>query len=206
MTNLITDLMNNYGYLSVLLLIAIENIFPPIPSEVILCFGGFMCSFTSMEIIPVIIVATLGSIFGAIFLYYVGSLLTKERLSKFLTTKVAKYLGLKQSNIDKAFYMFNKHGRLTVFLCRFVPIVRSLISIPAGMAKMAFLPFIILTSLGSLIWNTVLVLLGDYAGSSWDSIVTVISNYSSLVLLLFIIIFIILVILFFYKKRSSKVD
>ena len=96
------SIMEQFGYLGVFLLIAIENIFPPIPSEAVLLFGGFMTTYTGLNIVAMIIAATLGSLVGAIVLYYVGRILNKERLKKLISGKIGKILRLKTEDIDKA--------------------------------------------------------------------------------------------------------
>lgn len=199
----IISFMNKFGYLGITFLIALENVFPPIPSEVILGFGGFMTTYTKLNVIGVILFATIGSIVGAIILYYIGKLLNKERLKKIVNGKIGKLLFLKESDIDSSFKWFDTKGYRTVFFCRFVPVVRSLISIPAGMSKMNFIKFLILTTIGSLIWNTVLVIIGSLLGNNWESLVLVIDKYSFVVLLL-IIIFIIIFVYKFYKSRLKK--
>ena len=143
MEQIIIDLMEKFGYLGVFLLIAVENIFPPIPSEVILTFGGFMTTYTSLNVVLVIVFATLGSVVGAIVLYYIGKILNKDRLIKIVNGKIGKVLRLKASDIEKADNWFDTKGQLTVFFCRFVPIVRSLISIPAGMSEMPMKKFLL---------------------------------------------------------------
>ena len=127
MEELILSIMNQFGYIGVLLLIAIENVFPPIPSEVILLFGGFMTTYTELNVIGMILFSTLGSLIGAIVLYYVGKILNKERLKKIVSGKVEKILRLKNEDIEKADHWFDTKGNKTVFFCRFIPIVRSLI-------------------------------------------------------------------------------
>lgn len=196
--------MDAYGYLSVALLIALENIFPPIPSEVILCFGGFMTTRSTMVPWLVIVYATIGSIFGAMLLYGVGRLLPAERLEKILDGKIGKILRLKSENIEKAQIWFDRKGKLTVFFCRFIPIIRSLISIPAGMAKMKIPSFLFLTTIGSAIWNCVLVYLGKFAGASWETIVSYIDMYANAVLIgiLFLIVMFFIVRIFRKKKKS----
>ena len=136
MQELMIQLMGQFGYIGVFLLIAIENIFPPIPSEVVLLFGGFMTTYTELNIIGMIVAATLGSLAGAIVLYYIGRILNKERLKKIVSGKIGKVLRIKNEDIDKADHWFDTKGNKTVFFCRFIPIVRSLISIPAGMSQM----------------------------------------------------------------------
>lgn len=170
MEQFILSIMEQYGYLGIFFLIAIENIFPPIPSEVILLFGGFMTTFTKLSIVGVILVATLGSLLGAIILYYIGKILNKERLKKIVSGKVGKILRLKPNDIEAADCWFDKKGNKAVFFCRFIPVVRSLISIPAGMSEMPMIQFLVYTIFGSLIWNSILTIMGVKLGSNWDAI------------------------------------
>ena len=208
MEELILSIMNQFGYIGVLLLIAIENVFPPIPSEVILLFGGFMTTYTELNVIGMILFSTLGSLIGAIVLYYVGKILNKERLKKIVSGKVGKILRLKNEDIETADHWFDTKGNKTVFFCRFIPIVRSLISIPAGMSEMPMLKFLIYTTFGSLIWNTVLVVIGNRVGENWTSILDILDKYSHIVLVLLIIIAIVCVYLFYSKKlkKNKKED
>lgn len=204
MQEMIIEIMNNFGYLGVFLLIAIENVFPPIPSEVILLFGGFMTTFSDMNIIGVIISSTLGSVLGAIILYYIGKILNKERLKKIITSKPGKILRLKPEDIDKADEWFDTKGNKTVFFCRFVPIIRSLISIPAGMSEMPMKKFLIYTAAGSLIWNAALTIAGSIVGENWTSILDIMDKYSHIILVLLIIIFVVAVVLFYKKRKKSN--
>ena len=203
MEDFILSVMNEFGYIGVFLLIAIENIFPPIPSEVILLFGGFMTTNTELNIIIMIIFATLGSIVGAIVLYYIGKILNKERLKKIVSGKIGKILRLKNSDIEKADNWFDTKGNKTVFFCRFIPIVRSLISIPAGMSEMPLGKFFLYTTFGSLIWNTLLIVIGAIVGEKWQSILNIFDTYSHIVLILLIIIFVIGVCIFYYSKNKK---
>lgn len=204
MEEIIIQVMNQFGYIGIFLLILIENVFPPIPSEIILTFGGFMTATTSMNIIGVIIVSTLGSIGGAIILYLIGRLINKDVIEKWLDGKVGKILRFKREDVEKANSWFEKKGKWTVLFCRCIPIVRSLISIPAGMSKMAFVPFILLTTLGSAVWNTVLVVLGSVAGNSWDKVAGVIDKFSDVILVILIVAFVGFLIYHFTKKDKKK--
>jgi len=171
MQSWIIDFMNQFGYGGIIFLIAVENIFPPIPSEVILTFGGFMTTFTTMNVFGVIISATIGSLLGAIILYFIGRFLSHEKIERVLDGKIGKILRLNKDDVYKTYDWFNKKGKFTVFFCRCIPVIRSLISVPAGMSGMKFSVFLIFTILGSLIWNTILVLLGVIASDSWSKIV-----------------------------------
>lgn len=202
MQEIILSIMNVYGYLGVFLLIMIENVFPPIPSEVILLFGGFMTTYSKLSIVGMIVASTLGSLFGAIILYYIGKIFNKDRLKKIISGKLGKILRLKVSDIDKADSWFDNKGNKTVFFCRFVPLIRSLISIPAGMSEMPILKFIIYTVVGSLIWNAVLIIVGSIVGENWTSILNILDTYSHVVVILLAIIFIVGIYIF-YKKRKK---
>jgi membrane protein DedA with SNARE-associated domain len=197
--------MNQFGYLGIGFLIAVENIFPPIPSEVILTFGGFLTIYSKLNVWLVILSATFGSLAGAIILYYIGRLIKPEILKRILSGKSGKALFLKSTDIDRAKNWFGKRGNATVFFCRFVPIVRSLISVPAGTAKMKLFSFLVFTTAGTAIWNTVLVWLGVFAGASWQTVVTYVGVYSSAVLLLLLILTLALGVVF-YKHRINSSD
>ena len=200
MQEIIINIMNEFGYLGLLLLIAIENVFPPIPSEVILPFSGFMTTKSNLTVLGVILVSTIGSIIGALVLYFVGNLLNRERLKKLVDGKIGKILHFKYEDIDKAYGWFENKGVIAVLLCRCVPIVRSLISIPAGMSGMNIGTFLIFTTLGTVVWNTVLVSLGAKAGASWENISVAIGEYSHIIKIAFVLIALILVFIYFRKK------
>lgn len=203
MDYLIIEIMNKFGYIGVGLLIFIENVFPPIPSELVLTFAGFMTTTSKISIVGIIIASTIGSLCGAIVLYLLGKILNKERLIKIVKSKYGKLLRIKPKDIESADEWFDNKGNKTVFFCRFVPIVRSLISIPAGMSEMPLWKFIIYTLFGSLIWNSALILVGAYAGDKKDIILRIINDFSYVVLL-GIIIGMFIFTYKFYKKRIKK--
>lgn len=182
MRELIFQVMDSWGGIGIFALILIENLFPPIPSEVILTFGGFMTTYTSMTVWGVTGYATAGSVAGAAILYGAGYLAAPSRLDRFLGGRAGKLLHFQKEDVEDAAEWFEKRGRGAVFFCRCVPIIRSLISIPAGMSGMPFCPFLILTTVGSLIWNTVLICAGAAAGASWERVMEKVDVYSSTVL------------------------
>ncbi|EAG9323915.1 DedA family protein [Listeria monocytogenes] len=198
----ITNIMADFGYIGIFVLIMIENLFPPIPSEIILTFGGFMTTVTSLNVVMVIIVATLGSVVGAILLYKVASYFGKERLTK-IVLKYGRILRLKESDIERAENFFLKYGSWAVFLCRMIPLIRSLISIPAGMTKMKMSKFLILTTAGSLLWNTVLIGLGAMLGESWNEIVVFMDSFSTIIYSV-IAITLVVGLGFFFRARFKK--
>ena len=204
MEEFVISIMNQFGYFGIFFLIFIENIFPPIPSEVVLLFGGFMTTYSKLNLFGMIIFSTLGSTVGAIVLYYIGKILNKERLKKIVSGKIGKVLRLKASDIEKADKWFDTKGNKTVFFCRFIPVVRSLISIPAGMSEMIMSKFLLYTITGSLIWNTVLLFVGSKVGENWKKIEQIMNQYSHIILIILIIAFIGFVIYHFSKKKKKK--
>lgn len=201
MTDIIIEIINQFGYLGVIVLIAVENIFPPIPSEVILTFGGFATTISNITVVGAIIASTIGSLIGAFVLYGIGRYLNEDKIEKMAGSRVGKILGIEKGDINKSFNWFNSRGKYAVFFGRFIPIVRSLVSIPAGMSRMAIIPFIFLTTIGSVIWNTVLISLGRIAGKSWNRIAIYVGNYSDAVLVIFLVIFVLGIIISYIKKK-----
>ncbi len=204
MQEIIIALMDQFGYFGILLLIAVENIFPPIPSEVILTFGGFMTTYTSLNVAGVIVFSTVGSMMGAVVLYGIGRIFNKERLMKLVSGRIGKMLRLKVKDVESAENWFEKRGNGAVFFCRFVPIVRSLISIPAGMSEMKPAPFLLYTAAGSLLWNTVLVVIGSIVGENWERVVAKMDAYSNITFIILVILFISAAGGFYYNRRKQK--
>ena len=159
-TGFLLDLVDKLGPVGVGLSILAETVVPPIPSEAVLGLAGVLINDGRMNIVPVILFATLGSILGAIFFYYLGRALGPRRSHAFLDRLPL----VETSDVDKTFAWFERHGRSAVFLGRMVPIVRSFISVPAGVVRMPLGQFLLFTAGGSLIWNTVLISLGVAAG------------------------------------------
>ena len=196
----IIQTMDQFGYFGIFLLIALENIFPPIPSEVILTFGGFLTTYTQMQVWGVILAATAGSVAGAIVLYCVGRFFSQERIEGWLDGRLGRILHFKKEDVEKAARWFERKGKLTVFFCRCIPIVRSLISIPAGMTKMGMGTFLLFTTAGTFVWNIVLVYLGAFAGESWEKIVGYIGTYSHVTLVVLILVLAAAAGFFYYKR------
>lgn len=194
------EFINNFGYLAVAALIFFENVFPPIPSEVILPLAGFLTTTSSMVLPLVIVFATLGSVLGAFVLYGVGYLLSRERLTRFFETRPMKLLGFKGNDIANAIDWFDRKGQITVLICRCVPVVRSLISIPAGTARMNPVRFTLYTLLGSAVWNTILCTLGFAAGSAWEQVSAQAEWISDLVKYALVAIFAVLVVIWVVKR------
>lgn len=174
----ITGLMESLGAPGAGIAIALENLFPPIPSEVILPLAGFTAATGEMNLVAVLIWTTVGSVVGALALYWVGALLGRDRT----VAIAAKIPLLKVADIEKTEAWFNKHGTKAVFFGRMLPIFRSLISVPAGIERMPLPVFLGLTTLGSAIWNTLFVMAGYLLGDNWESVTEYVSVYSKVVL------------------------
>ena len=181
MEQFIVNVMEDFGYPGMALLIAVENLFPPIPSEVILTFGGFLTTRTALDVWWVVAWATLGAVAGALALYGVGRALGGQRMNALLAGPWGKRLGFDAEAAARAAGWFEKKGAKTVLFCRCVPILRSLISIPAGMAGINLVRFLLYTTAGSFVWNAVLVHLGAAAGESWALLARHFSDGSGMV-------------------------
>ena len=201
----IISLMSQFGYFGVFFLIFIENIFPPIPSEVILAFGGFATTVPeyNLSVIGVILAATFGSVAGAVLLYWIGYKFNVEVIEGFVA-KWGHILRLKVEDIEKAGKWFEKHGIAAVFFCRMVPVLRSLISIPAGMAEMKFRTFLMYTVLGTLIWNIILVYAGAALGANWRSILAVLGTYQDVTLAALVLVAL-GVVIWIIRRNKAKV-
>ena len=202
MQEIIIEIVNNFGYIGIIVLIAVENIFPPIPSEVIFTFSGFLTTYTGLNVWGVILAATIGAVVGAIVLYYVGRLLTNEKLMNVLDGRVGKILHFNKEDVRGALDWFNRKGKRSVFFCRCVPIMRSMISIPAGMARMNMGTFMLMTVIGTIIWNTILVYLGAFAGASWGLVTKYVDVYKNWVIA--VLAFIILIVFLIIRSRKRK--
>lgn len=162
----IVEVIYSLGYLGLAALVALENLIPPIPSEVILPLAGFLVSQGRFSFVPALVASTAGSVAGALVLYGIGRRLGEERVRR-LVRRFGRFLLLDESDLDKARGWFERYGREAVFIGRLVPGVRSLISVPAGIARMPIWRFIVYTLAGSTLWNGVLIGLGWVLGSQW---------------------------------------
>lgn len=174
-------LMETLGYPGIVLVVLLENLFPPIPSEVILPFAGFITVSGALTLPGVIAASTLGSVLGAQLLYLAGAWFGRERIYRFVE-KYERYLTVSPQHVARAEAWFDRHGALTVLLCRMVPIMRSIISVPAGLVRMNLLTFTLYTAAGALVWNTALAGIGALLGSSWHRVSQWVGYYHDFVL------------------------
>lgn len=194
--------MDNMNYGTVTLLMAIESSFIPFPSEVVVPPAAYKAleEESNMNIVLVVVFATIGAIIGALINYYLAFWLGRPIIYKFVETRFGKMCLLSKEKVEKAEQYFDKHGKSSTFIGRLVPGIRQLISIPAGLAKMNIVSFICFTALGAGIWNTLLAVLG-YIGHGNKELIDQYSHELSYILLGLGVLFVIYLI---YKGVSKK--
>ena len=175
----VRDLIEAFGAPGVALLMALENLFPPIPSELILPFAGFLVGRGELGFLTALIASTAGSLSGALILYALGRWEGRN-----LILRYGRYLRVKEADLDRAEGWFDKYDEWVVLFGRMVPGVRSVVSIPAGMLGTPFLRFVLLTTAGSAAWNALLLGAGWYLGDNWQQIAGVLGSISNFVLVL----------------------
>lgn len=189
----ITSTMTSLGYVGIGMLMFLENLFPPIPSELIMPLAGFTVHEGKMELAPAIFAGVFGTVVGALPWYYAGKLLGENRL-KSLADKYGKWISVSAHDIDKAKTWFDRHGNKTVLFCRLVPGVRTLISVPAGLANMQLVPFLLYSTIGTTLWVTFLTAAGYFLGQNYELVDEYIGPLSKIVLVTIIIAFILWVL------------
>lgn len=193
--NFLIKITETIGYPGVFFLMILESTALPVPSETVMPFAGFLWSLGKMSFGLIILASTLGSIVGSIFSYYIGLYGGKPLLKRY-----GKYLLLNEKHLLTTEKFFNQHGSKTIFISRFIPIIRHLISLPAGFSRMALSKFIVYTILGAGLWNSILTFLGYYLGSQW----TIIRKYSEIIDIILIILIAGFIVFFFYKKLNKS--
>jgi len=173
--------VESLGYWGVAALVALENLFPPIPSEVVLPLAGFVAVEGEASLVGMVIAATIGSMVGAYALYGIAAAIGPVRLRSFVM-RYGKWFGLDEGDLDKSEEWFDRRASMAVLVCRCIPLMRSLISIPAGLRRMPLLPFSIYTLLGSLVWNVLLIGAGYLLGERWQQVEEPMALFQKLVL------------------------
>jgi membrane protein DedA with SNARE-associated domain len=169
MAKWVISTIQSTGYFGIIFLMFLENVFPPIPSEVIMPLAGYMVAEGRQNLIGVIIAGTVGSVLGALPLYYAGFFLGEERLKAF-ADRHGRWLTISREDLDRAKNWFDQHGRWAVLICRLVPALRSLISIPAGIARMSLTLFLCYTAIGAVLWTTLLTYAGYLLGAKFEDV------------------------------------
>jgi len=194
----LVNAISTIGYPGVFISVFLESFFAPIPSEIILPFSGFVASTGKMNLIFVIVIATVAAYLGSLPFYFIGKWGEKPVIN--FIGKYGKYLFIQQKDVDKVFGAFDKYGKGVVFFGRLIPMIRTLISFPAGVAKMQFARFSMYTLLGSLTWNILLTYAGYQLGDHWSVVSKWIEKYQNVILVLIII----AVLLYIIRRIKSR--
>lgn len=193
MAEWINNTMNSLSYLGIGLLMFLENLFPPIPSELIMPLAGFTVGQGKMSFIGAVLAGVIGTILGAFPWYYLGLVLTEERLGA-LADKYGKWLTISSKDIQKANRLFQRHGGKAVLLGRLIPGVRTLISLPAGMNRMPMIPFVLYSTIGTSLWVLLLTAAGYFLGDNYQLVEKYLAPVSKIALLSIALFFIIYII------------
>jgi membrane protein DedA with SNARE-associated domain len=199
------SIIRSAGYLGLALVMFLENVFPPIPSEAILPMAGWLASEGDFTLAGVTAVGAAGSVAGALVFYMAGKVLGEQRVRQ-LIRRYGKWLLLTEDDFDKALAWFNRYGQGVIFFGRMVPIVRSLVSIPAGIATMDLGLFSLYTAIGTGLWSFLLALGGYFLGQSWPVVYEWISRYEKVVLVVTLLAVVIFVVRRVQQHRKSKVE
>jgi membrane protein DedA with SNARE-associated domain len=199
LAQLVQQLIDVLGYFGIALMMLVENLLPPIPSEAVMPFAGFMVLEGRLTFFGVILAGTLGAGSGALIIYYIGRSLGHDRLQRWVC-RYGRFILLEPEDIDRALTIFRKHGKVAIFFGRLMPGVRSLISLPAGINKMPVRDFLPLTLLGTLLWNLLLVSAGYLLGQNWQRVLAFIDTYESALW----IVFAALVAFFVFRKIQRQ--
>lgn len=203
MVDWITNTLNSLGYVGIGLLMFLENVFPPIPSELIMPLAGFTAAQGKLALFPAILAGSIGSLLGALLWYYIGKFVGEVRLKQW-ADQYGKWLTLSSADITKADNWFNKYGGLAVFLGRLVPGVRTLISLPAGVSEMPLLPFVLYSALGSTFWVAILTYLGYVLGDNYELVEEYLGPVSKIVVVALAIAFVVWVVWRQSQRKSRR--
>lgn len=183
LTEWVTSVVEQVGYVGVALLVALENLFPPIPSEVVLPLAGFVAGRGDAWVVGMVLAATAGSVVGAWLLYGIAAWVGPGRLRR-ATMRYGGWFRISVDDLDRAEGWFDRRAGSAVLLCRCVPLIRSLVSIPAGFRRMPFATFTLYTAIGSLVWNVALIGAGYALGDRWDTVEGYLGYVQAVVLVL----------------------
>ena len=195
----VQDVIEQLGALGVALLVILENVFPPIPSEIVLPFAGFVAQRGDGSVSVMILAATVGAVIGALVLYAIAALIGQVRLAAFIE-RFGRWFGVKPTDLARAEAWFDRHAVAAVLLGRCVPLIRSVVSIPAGFRRMRLVPFIVYTAMGSAVWNTALVGAGAVLGNQWDKV----EPYVAVLQYVVIAVIVLFVVRFALKKLHNR--
>lgn len=189
-------IVESSGYLGILFLMVLENIFPPIPSEIIIPVAGYAAAAGKLNIFVVMLVASLGSVVGMLPWYLLGRVFGLDR-TKRLSEKYGRFVTMSPQDVDNAGAWFQKHGHKAVFFGRLIPTVRTLISVPAGLSRMKLPEFLAFSFAGSAVWTSLLALAGYFLESGHERVTDYLNPVSNAVV-------IIIVLYYFYRVLTFK--
>lgn len=193
------------GYPGISLVMLAENLFPPIPSELVMPFAGFLAADGKLNFWLAVVAGTVGSVVGAVCLYYIGRWADEPLIRTFLR-RFGRYFLLSEADLNRVLASFDQHGQPIIFFGRLIPIVRSLISIPAGMDRMPLGRFLLFTALGSTIWTTALTAGGYVLGANWENILAFTKQYERLTLVALVIAVVIFIVVQLRRRRAPASD
>tara|TARA_B100000686_G_scaffold285939_1_gene310384 strand:- start:171 stop:779 length:609 start_codon:yes stop_codon:yes gene_type:complete len=202
MVSWIEQMISQFGYFAIYLLMIIENVFPPIPSEIILPLTGVLSADGTLSSVAAILVASAGAMTGAVFWYWVGSRFDEKRLEHFVHHH-GRWVGLTPPEYKKITGFFKRHQSTAVFLAHLIPGFRSFISIPAGLFKMGKMKFFISSILGITVWNTFLHGLGYYFQDSYETVSETVDMVANGIIGVLVLVYIYKVIR--YKPPEDKI-
>lgn len=183
----IEELIAAIGYPGIVLVMAIENIFPPIPSEAVLPFAGALSARGELDFWGAVAAGTAGSLLGAVVLYAIGYFAREAGVRRLVAT-YGKYLFISETDLDRGAAWFERYGEAVIFFGRLIPIIRSIISVPAGYTRMNFGRFILFTTLGTALWSLILTYIGRLLGENWEDIKTFMEPFQNATLVLLVLI------------------
>lgn len=203
LTDWVTDVIDALGYAGVAFLVAVENLFPPIPSEVVLPLAGFVAGRGDANLAGMMAAATAGSLGGAWVLYGLAAWIGPKRLRAFIV-RYGRWFGAREADLDRAEAWFDRRARAAVLLGRCVPLVRSIISLPAGFRRMPPVPFTICTAIGSAIWNAALIGAGAVLGDRWERVGDVVGLLQGTVIIIVTALVLVFIWVRFMKPRLAR--
>jgi len=201
----IEQIISAMGYPGITFVMLVENLFPPIPSEVVMPFAGFLVVDGRFSLPGIILAGTLGSVLGALVIYYIG-LWSNERVVRRFIRRWGKYFLLSEDDLDRALNVFDRYGEIIIFVGRLIPIIRSLISLPAGMQRMSMPKFLLFTTMGTAIWSGILGYAGVLLGENWEEILDIVDRYekaTAVVLIVLVVVFVGYRLRDMRRKRST---
>jgi membrane protein DedA with SNARE-associated domain len=213
LANWVQDVINQFGYVGVALLVVIENVFPPIPSEIVLPFAGFVAQQSATadalnvaqsdtSVVGMMIAATIGSVIGALILYAIAAAIGPERLRDFVE-RFGRWFGVKPSDLVRAEAWFDQRSTVAVLVGRCVPLIRSIVSIPAGFRRMKLTSFAVLTAIGSAVWNIALIGTGAVLGDQWERVGEYVGVFQWLVIATILILLVRFILTRVKRRRTS---